>query len=214
MAATFLPAPRHNYQVHVDEGPPPALGADESSPRVHVPPYGQRQGFVPRAQADFGDGGAFPEIHVAQYPLEMGRPVKKAKPAEGGAAGGGGVGALSGLGNNSGSTAIVAVDVDEDGKVRGVGIGCEVVLARLILCAPCSERWGTARPPVPSCGVRLGARCPCKGCTVVSYSPVCTALSILQCAHETPRAHLLISTPGTAGSCLPTLRSTASSGRV
>lgn len=25
---------------------------------------------------DFGDGGAFPEIHVAQYPLEMGRKKK------------------------------------------------------------------------------------------------------------------------------------------
>lgn len=25
---------------------------------------------------DFGDGGAFPEIHMAQYPLEMGRKKK------------------------------------------------------------------------------------------------------------------------------------------
>ena len=25
---------------------------------------------------DFGDGGAFPEIHVAQFPLEMGRKRK------------------------------------------------------------------------------------------------------------------------------------------
>lgn len=25
---------------------------------------------------DFGDGGAFPEIHVAQYPLDMGRKKK------------------------------------------------------------------------------------------------------------------------------------------
>lgn len=37
------------------------------------PPYGQRQGFIPRTVEDFGDGGAFPEIHVAQYPLDMGR---------------------------------------------------------------------------------------------------------------------------------------------
>ncbi|KAL6057897.1 SNW domain-containing protein 1 [Balamuthia mandrillaris] len=37
------------------------------------PPYGQRQGFVPRTVEDFGDGGAFPEIHVAQYPLNMGK---------------------------------------------------------------------------------------------------------------------------------------------
>merc|ERR1719310_351460 len=37
------------------------------------PPYGKRQGWVPRSLADYGDGGAFPEIHVAQYPLDMGR---------------------------------------------------------------------------------------------------------------------------------------------
>jgi SNW domain-containing protein 1 len=37
------------------------------------PPYLRRKGFVPRKAVDFGDGGAFPEIHVAQYPLEMGR---------------------------------------------------------------------------------------------------------------------------------------------
>ena len=28
---------------------------------------------------DFGDGGAFPEIHVAQYPLDMGRKKKMSK---------------------------------------------------------------------------------------------------------------------------------------
>ncbi|XP_057667186.1 puff-specific protein Bx42 [Diorhabda carinulata] len=38
-----------------------------------APPYGQRRGWVPRNVTDYGDGGAFPEIHVAQYPLEMGQ---------------------------------------------------------------------------------------------------------------------------------------------
>lgn len=38
------------------------------------PPYLKRQGFVPRKKDDFFDGGAYPEIHVAQYPLDMGRP--------------------------------------------------------------------------------------------------------------------------------------------
>ncbi|KAI9283605.1 SKIP/SNW domain-containing protein [Umbelopsis sp. AD052] len=38
-----------------------------------IPPYGQRQGFKPRTQEDFGNGGAFPEVHIAQYPLDMGR---------------------------------------------------------------------------------------------------------------------------------------------
>ncbi|KAH8652513.1 SKIP/SNW domain-containing protein [Xylariales sp. PMI_506] len=41
--------------------------------RSGPPPYGQRAGWRPRAQEDFGDGGAFPEIPVAQYPLEMGK---------------------------------------------------------------------------------------------------------------------------------------------
>ncbi|GJN29282.1 hypothetical protein PR202_gb17494 [Eleusine coracana subsp. coracana] len=35
-------------------------------------PYGRRAGLVPRRPEDFGDGGAFPEVHVAQYPLSMG----------------------------------------------------------------------------------------------------------------------------------------------
>ncbi|KAG1366578.1 SNW/SKI-interacting protein A [Cocos nucifera] len=42
-----------------------------------VPSYGKRSGFVPRKPEDFGDGGAFPEIHVAQYPLGMGRKDEK-----------------------------------------------------------------------------------------------------------------------------------------
>jgi SNW domain-containing protein 1 len=44
-------------------------GAQKSGP----PPYGQRSGWRPRGPEDFGDGGAFPEIPVAQYPLDMGR---------------------------------------------------------------------------------------------------------------------------------------------
>lgn len=37
-----------------------------------VPPYGHRQDFAPRRPEMYGDGGAFPEIHMAQYPLNMG----------------------------------------------------------------------------------------------------------------------------------------------
>lgn len=48
---------------------------------------------MPYKLEDFGDGGAFPEIHVVQYPLDMGRPGAK-------------------------STAVVSVDVDEKGEVR------------------------------------------------------------------------------------------------
>merc|ERR1712018_839768 len=39
-----------------------------------APPYGKRKGWIPRSVDDFGDGGAFPEIHVAQYPMLMGKP--------------------------------------------------------------------------------------------------------------------------------------------
>lgn len=41
--------------------------------RSGPPLYGQRSGWRPRSAEDFGDGGAFPEIPVAQYPLDMGR---------------------------------------------------------------------------------------------------------------------------------------------
>ncbi|KAF8637416.1 hypothetical protein AX17_002911 [Amanita inopinata Kibby_2008] len=61
--------------------------------RPVIPPYGQRKGWKPASQDDYGDGGAYPECHVAQYPLEMGR--KKA---------------------SSGNT--LALQVDSEGNVR------------------------------------------------------------------------------------------------
>mmetsp|Transcript_7551 Transcript_7551/g.10734 ORF Transcript_7551/g.10734 Transcript_7551/m.10734 type:complete len:602 (+) Transcript_7551:63-1868(+) len=56
--------------------------------------------FVPRSIQDFGDGGAFPEIHVAQYPRHMGNPHVKKK-SKGGVM----------------SQAIVNVDIDDKGEV-------------------------------------------------------------------------------------------------
>lgn len=41
--------------------------------RAGPPPYGKRSGWRPRSQEDFGDGGAFPEVPIAQYPLDMGK---------------------------------------------------------------------------------------------------------------------------------------------
>ena len=38
-----------------------------------APPYGRRSGWIPRTLDDYGDGGSFPEINIAQYPLEMGK---------------------------------------------------------------------------------------------------------------------------------------------
>jgi hypothetical protein len=43
------------------------------------PPYGSRKSWRPRSAEDFADGGAFPEVHVAQYPLDMGRPGAPSK---------------------------------------------------------------------------------------------------------------------------------------
>ncbi|KAG8461899.1 hypothetical protein KFE25_013918 [Diacronema lutheri] len=70
--AAILPAPVGAQQ-------PLTLGAAERSakpPPKDIPPYGERKGWKPRSQDDFADGGAFPEVHVAQYPLDMGRKGK------------------------------------------------------------------------------------------------------------------------------------------
>mmetsp|Transcript_31566 Transcript_31566/g.83373 ORF Transcript_31566/g.83373 Transcript_31566/m.83373 type:complete len:547 (+) Transcript_31566:113-1753(+) len=88
-----MPAVSRHNEVFEDEAPDQEAMA---APTAHVPLYLQRKGFVPRTLADFGDGGAFPEIHVSQYPLEMGRPNKKKQV----------------------SSAIVAVDVGADGEVK------------------------------------------------------------------------------------------------
>jgi SNW domain-containing protein 1 len=94
MATLFnsLPAPQHSYEVYND----PSASDFAQIQKPEPPPYGQRKGFIPRANEDFGDGGAFPEIHVAQYPLDMGKPNKKPV----------------------GSTAIVSVNVDAEGNIK------------------------------------------------------------------------------------------------
>ncbi|KAI5780868.1 putative transcriptional regulator Cwf13/SkiP [Geopyxis carbonaria] len=77
-----LPAPR--YSNDDDVAPARAntgriLGAGDIKQNQIVlkqhgpPPYGQRASWRPRSQEDYGDGGAFPEIPIAQYPLDMGR---------------------------------------------------------------------------------------------------------------------------------------------
>lgn len=70
--ASMLPAPTNPVWDREDERDlaigAPTMGALVSA-KVAAPPYGQRKGWVPRTEADFGDGGAFPEITVAQYPL-------------------------------------------------------------------------------------------------------------------------------------------------
>ncbi|KAI1406548.1 SKIP/SNW domain-containing protein [Hypoxylon fuscum] len=87
MAASLtaaLPKPKYTGEdedipVHAQQRGPRIVGAgqiDESQVvlrRTGPPPYGQRKGWRPRGQEDFGDGGAFPEIPVAQYPMSMGK---------------------------------------------------------------------------------------------------------------------------------------------
>ncbi|KAF0902755.1 hypothetical protein E2562_019088 [Oryza meyeriana var. granulata] len=64
-----------------------------------VPPYGRRSALAPRRKEDFGDGGAFPEVHVAQYPLDMGRRV-------------------DGDGERRGSSDVLNLTVDGSGRVE------------------------------------------------------------------------------------------------
>ncbi|KAK7204297.1 SKIP/SNW domain-containing protein [Myxozyma melibiosi] len=50
-----------------------ALITTSGSSNANIPPYGQRQGWRPKTADDYGDGGAYPEIKMVQYPLDMGR---------------------------------------------------------------------------------------------------------------------------------------------
>jgi SNW domain-containing protein 1 len=68
-----LPAPRQEFGELAVSAPPTTTTVTLAA-RREPPPYLRRQGFIPRRPDDFCDGGAFPEVHVAQYPLEMGRP--------------------------------------------------------------------------------------------------------------------------------------------
>ncbi|KAL4707518.1 hypothetical protein ACJJTC_000270 [Scirpophaga incertulas] len=69
---SLLPAPSQQIWDRDDEVKAKRVGSALVVSQTSVPPYGQRKGWVPRTEEDFGDGGAFPEIHVAQYPLGMG----------------------------------------------------------------------------------------------------------------------------------------------
>lgn len=100
-----LPKPKYTGEhedvpLHAQPKGPRVVGPgaiDESQivlKRAGPPAYGARSGWRPRNQEDFGDGGAFPEIPVAQYPLDMG---KKGK---------------------SGSSNALTLQVDGEGKVK------------------------------------------------------------------------------------------------
>ncbi|KAI8905849.1 SKIP/SNW domain-containing protein [Gorgonomyces haynaldii] len=65
-----LPRPKSKWD---DDEPVPV----KEKPKQTVPPYGKRQGFIPTQLSHYGDGGAFPEIHIVQYPLNMGKAMGK-----------------------------------------------------------------------------------------------------------------------------------------
>ncbi|XP_072306423.1 SNW domain-containing protein 1 [Eucyclogobius newberryi] len=77
---SFLPAPTQLSQDQLEAEERQRAQKSYStalvSSRREPPSYRLRKGWVPRAQEDFGDGGAFPEIHMAQFPMEMGREQK------------------------------------------------------------------------------------------------------------------------------------------
>ncbi|OJD36381.1 transcriptional regulator cwf13 [Diplodia corticola] len=99
-----LPKPKYTGEdedlpAHAQPRGPRVVGASEIDQTQVVlkkagpPPYGQRAGWRPRSQEDYGDGGAFPEVPVAQYPLDMGR-------------------------KSTSSSNALAIQVDSEGKVK------------------------------------------------------------------------------------------------
>lgn len=76
VADSFLPTPRYSRPaaVHSDDEDDHSPAAKVSTALTTVVrPYGSRRGWKPTRQEEFGDGGAYPECHVAQYPLDLGR---------------------------------------------------------------------------------------------------------------------------------------------
>ena len=88
-----LPAPVQTFQD------PPSYRSNSRSlqpvAKQGPPIYGSRKGWIPRCLEDFGDGGAFPEIPVAQYPMNMGR---------------------KGPGSNNRS--LIPLQMDKDGRIK------------------------------------------------------------------------------------------------
>ncbi|KAL2264289.1 hypothetical protein VTK26DRAFT_7894 [Humicola hyalothermophila] len=75
--ARALPKPKYSSEYEeqrAQQRGPRIVAADQIDEtqivlkRAGPPPYLNRAGWRPRAPEDFGDGGAFPEIPVAQYP--------------------------------------------------------------------------------------------------------------------------------------------------
>ncbi|MEW5312366.1 MAG: hypothetical protein WDW38_004007 [Sanguina aurantia] len=73
LSALPLPTRQHQQAPQVVQVPAKAASSALVPTSREAPPYPRRAGFVPRRADDYNDGGAYPEIHVAQFPLDMGR---------------------------------------------------------------------------------------------------------------------------------------------
>ncbi|GAA5813830.1 hypothetical protein MFLAVUS_007317 [Mucor flavus] len=86
--SSLLPKPRQTLASAPDAAPQLEKQINQivaKSSQSRIPPYGQRKNFRPRLAEDFGNGGAYPEVHIAQYPLGMGRKDSKVNDSKGGA---------------------------------------------------------------------------------------------------------------------------------
>lgn len=82
----LLPAPRHSTSSSTSftTSDPSSSSSNlqlTSQSSTSIPQYGRRKNWKPRKQEEFGDGGAYPECHLAQYPLEMGRKKQVSSPS-------------------------------------------------------------------------------------------------------------------------------------
>ena len=59
LTPSALPTPLHNPVPEYEDVAPGPLPA---APTAHVPKYGSRKGWKPKSAADFGAGGAYPEV--------------------------------------------------------------------------------------------------------------------------------------------------------
>lgn len=84
--------------ANTGSGASSAVSSSSASKGFEPPRYGRRQNFRPSTPADFGDGGAFPEIDMLQYPRNMGNPQNASSGAS--------------------SRQLVSVEVDAEGRVR------------------------------------------------------------------------------------------------
>ncbi|KAJ1895714.1 mRNA splicing protein, partial [Kickxella alabastrina] len=73
----FLPEPKHQSsgpaRAKATASAAAVTAVTAAASATEIPQQGRRKGWVPKTEADFGGGGAYPEIHVLQYPLGMGR---------------------------------------------------------------------------------------------------------------------------------------------